>query len=181
MRRLLPVIAISLLVCTGCEVKYKPLAEYTCPEGNFKVLLPGEPRWTTKYATFLPIRIAEAFNPDMEFAVGYGEFITGPPKPADVPKTYAAMKNAVLAESKSTLLYEFACTVDGFPGQEFGCRLPGEKERISKMRSVIIGNKVYMYGVVGSRVTANSPEARQFFDSFKVINKPTPTPTMAMK
>lgn len=170
-------VAFGLFACAGCQfqVQYKPLTEYTCADGNFKILMPGEPRWSSRLAGFSTFHLAEAFNPDLEFALGYGEFQNGTPTSADLPKIYKAMKEHVLAEYKGTLLYEFTCTTDGCPGLEFGMKLPGDKERekIGKMRALTNGRMLYFYGVVGNRITANSPEARQYFDSFKLINKPT--------
>gem|GEM_PF-7045757 len=54
-------------------------------------------------------------------------------------------------------------------------KLPGDKEseKIAKLRAVVAGRTLYHYGIVGNRVTANSPEARQFFDLFKIIDNPT--------
>ena len=173
---LLALFALGLSACAGCEgpVQYKPLTEYTCEVGNFKVLFPGEPRWSSQGAAFSQIQLAEAFNPDMEFAVGYGDFGIGTPASADRPKIYKAMKDHLMKHYSATLLYEFTCSVEGSIGIEFGLKLSGDKgpEKIAKLRAVIVGRTLYNYGVVGNRVTANSPEARKFFDSFKIINKP---------
>jgi hypothetical protein len=168
-----PALLALILPClAGCAVEYRPMQPFTSKEGNFTCAFPGgSPTWRMKAWSFPPIHVAEGVNPGIEYAAGYGD-ANYAPRPSELAKIYADMKDKVVADFKATLLYSGETWIDGYRGIEFVVKLPEGDGRVCKMRAALAGKRAYMFGVVASREDLNDPDVHKFFASFHLIEKP---------
>ena len=173
MSRLGSLAIASLFFClAGCTVPYQPMEPFSSKEGNFRCVFPGgNPSWRIKPWSFPPIQVAEGYNPEIEYAAGYGDAPVAP-KGMDLAKIYSDMRDKVVADFKAKLLYTGEIWIDGYRGTEFVIQLPGENGRLCKMRAMFAGKRAFMFGVVASKPNLNHPDVHKFFASFQILEKP---------
>lgn len=168
--------SLMILGClNGCksEIIEQPLSDYRCEEGNFRILLPGEPSVRIKPVGVLgKVHVVEAFNPGLEYAITYGDFIHGTPTKKDFANLYQTAIDAILKDSKGTKLYSTDAMVRNYTGTEVGIRLPDQEDDLMKVKLFIVQKRFYILGVRGDRTTINSPEASRFFSSFQLLQEP---------
>jgi hypothetical protein len=96
--------------------------------------------------------------------------------------TLRRMHNTLFNSSNSyQLLREQALTLDGIPGREFEVDMspaakPGAEKQFLRQRIYITQQHIYQLMVYGSAELVHSADADRFFNSFKLLAEPTPTP-----
>jgi hypothetical protein len=143
-------------------------ATFTSKEGAFSVILPGTPKEKSEAVTSndgpttLHTFIVERNEGQNFFLVGYSDYQTK----LDAAGSLAGVINGQVESLKGKITSDKTVTLNGHPGRSVTI----EAEGILFFSTVYVaGNRLYqiMYGMPKSDVTP--PDAKEFFDSFRIL------------
>ncbi len=147
--------------------------EFSSPEGNFAVLMPGSPSHEIKQVkTALGALDMHMFSREIRRSAyiiiysDYPEIITR--APAD--KVLDGGRDGAVANSKGRLISEQYITLDGgHAGRELTIEVP-EKGTL-KVRAYLVGRRLYQIMVASPKDLADSEENIAFLRSFKLLTR----------
>jgi predicted RNase H-like HicB family nuclease len=151
------------------------LKRYKTEEGNFSVMLPGEPK-----AQRVPIKDPadkDAKQVQYVFGTDDGAYLVSyqdNPKlvEADEASAEEALKSAQegLDKAFGELLSEKAIKLaDRYPGRELEFEVKGEKGGLYRARLYLVDGRLYQVVVVGTKEFATSKTAAAMLDSFALL------------
>jgi hypothetical protein len=166
-------LVFPLLVASQATAADEPaFTKFTSKEGSFTVLMPGEPELRKVEQTasngmkFLSQRYRGRYQGgnfgaaymDVPGAVKMSEEERSKLLEGDAPRIAAALKAEVRSEKKLTL--------GKYPGRQIEIESKGGM--VMRLRSYLVGERVYSLIVTGKKEIADSKEADAFLDSLEL-------------
>ncbi len=162
-------------------------AEFESKEGLFRVQMPGRPSEQKQSVPTPAGKLTVVFHSagnDPAFMVAYCD------GPAAIMRANPDMlmdlfvKGAVAGLEKegvrdSRVRSQKSIHWKGFPGREFDIEIP--RKGVAVVRCYIVKARLYMLYTGGSKVDADAPDMRKFFDSFALTRVPADPPPDAFK
>jgi serine/threonine-protein kinase len=145
--------------------------EFTSPEGNFAVLMPGTPAYekkgTATAAGSIDMHLFTS-EPDRDAAyiVMYSDY---PEIVLNVPaqKILDGGRDGAVANSRGRLLGEQELSLDGFPGREFTIDVQGKG--LLKARAFLVRQRMYTIIAAGTREKVEQGDTAKFLTSFRML------------
>ncbi len=142
--------------------------KYTYPEGRFKVMLPGSPQ--VKYTDSSGMRMVDYVytDPDGTFNISY-VILPEPPTNLKTSQLLDNMSQSVVNSLKGLHAKQYPSALQGFPGCQIEmAELTNKPGQGAKFRIYIVKNFIYIVGLAGKRDWLNTPNAKEFLDTFQV-------------
>lgn len=164
-------LSLSLVLLAGCQ-KFS-WKDFSTPQGNFSVLMPGNPENHTQSQNtpFGPVT-TYAFiysNKDSAFAVSYTDYPESLMQGFDVQKGFDGARDAELAKSGGSLISESPISLNSFSGREVQMTTTeGDGKHAIRTRMYLVKNRLYQVLVVLPKDELFSKNAVKFMDSFKL-------------
>ena len=160
---------LAVAAFAGCQ--QKPMAPFKAPDGHFEVKLPGEPKAKATAAAGAALKMysVEAWN--KAYMVGWADLPI--PKWEREEKTksrlFDARDGALAAVSAKSHGTTKVIKLDNrFPGIEFG---GSAEDKHLRAQIFLVGHRLYQVLLVcGNMEELTSPEAEEYFSSFKVFD-----------
>ncbi len=150
-----------------------PMDKYTYPEGRFKVMLPGSPQ--VKYTDQSGMRMVDYLYavPEGTFNVSY-VILPEPPPNLKTSQLLDNMSQSVVNSLKGLHTRQYPSSLQGFPGCQLEMpELANKVGQSARFRIYIVQNFIYIVGLAGKKEWLNSPNAKEFLDTFQVNIAPT--------
>ncbi|MBI2810969.1 MAG: hypothetical protein HYX67_09095, partial [Candidatus Melainabacteria bacterium] len=150
-----------------------PMDKYTYPEGRFKVMLPGSPQ--VKYTDQAGMRMVDYLYtvPDGTFNVSY-VILPEPPPNLKTSQLLDNMSQSVVNSLKGLHTRQYPSSLQGFPGCQLEmAELANKAGQSARFRIYIVQNFIYIVGLAGKKEWLNSPNAKEFLDTFQVNIEPS--------
>ncbi|MBS1957076.1 MAG: hypothetical protein JST89_22995 [Cyanobacteria bacterium SZAS-4] len=150
-----------------------PMDKYTYPEGRFKVMLPGSPQ--VKYTDQSGMRMVDYLYavPEGTFNVSY-VILPEPPPNLKTSQLLDNMSQSVVNSLKGLHTRQYPSSLQGFPGCQLEMpELANKAGQSARFRIYIVQNFIYIVGLAGKKDWLNSPNAKEFLDTFQVNIAPT--------
>lgn len=149
----------------GCGPGQPQWSEFSPPEGDYRVLMPGTPTREAKTAEGVPVQVYSVKSSGGTYTVACfrappGTYFEVAPETAIVRARDNAVKhvNGTLNEDKEISLGRH-------PGRAFEVQAQGTK---LVLRVYFANNNLYTLEVAGKGLDASSPNVQKFFDSFQL-------------
>lgn len=149
-----------------------PMDKYTYPEGRFKVMLPGSPQ--VKYTDQSGMRMVDYLYaaPEGTFNVSY-VILPEPPPNLKTSQLLDNMSQSVVNSLKGLHTRQYPSSLQGFPGCQLEMpELANKAGQSARFRIYIVQNYIYIVGLAGKKDWLNSPNAKEFLDTFQVNMEP---------
>jgi hypothetical protein len=171
--QLFAAIAVPVLL-VAADAPPSALKEFASKEGGFSVLLPGTPNETK-----IPIPAPPGGKRTTQylFAVnrGNGAYLVSYQDNPELEKVSAEKAQEALKRAQTgvqnmfngKLMNEKAITFQGNPGREFSTEVPAGPG-VCRSRIYLVKGRLYQLIAVGVKEFPTTPEAEQFFNSFKL-------------
>jgi hypothetical protein len=141
------------------------MSVYKSSGGRYEILLPQPVQAASINSNNMVVNLAGYEQPDGSFSVMYCDL---PPeataKGPDITLDNGC-KNSV-AKVHGEISRMSSVTLSGYPGREVEGRVP-DSGSVFKMRSYLIGGRVYQLFAVGKREWVLSADGTKFFESFR--------------
>ncbi len=150
-----------------------PMDKYTYPEGRFKVMLPGSPQ--VKYTNQSGMRMVDYLYavPEGTFNVSY-VILPEPPPNLKTSQLLDNMSQSVVNSLKGLHTRQYPSSLQGFPGCQLEmAELASKPGQSARFRIYIVQNYIYIVGLAGKKEWLNSPNAKEFLDTFQVNIAPS--------
>lgn len=143
-----------------------PMVVYQSSGGRYEIMMPAPVQTATIDAGNLKVNLAGYEQSDGSYSVMYCDLpATALAKGPDVTLDNGC-KNSV-ANVKGTISRMLTVTISGYPGREVEGTVPDGG--VFRMRSYLIGERVYQLFSVGKRQWVLSGDGTKFFESFKPV------------
>ncbi len=142
--------------------------KYTYPEGRFKVMLPGSPQ--VKYTDSSGMRMVDYVytDPDGTFNISY-VILPEPPTNLRTSQLLDNMSQSVVNSLKGLHAKQYPSALQGFPGCQIEmAELTNKPGQSARFRIYIVKNFIYIVGLAGKKDWLNTPNAKEFLDTFQV-------------
>lgn len=155
-------------LAAGPVVAQNAWQEFRCPEGGFRVMLPGKPEAAPMPGAHpgMETRQYRLVVPPVAYAVGYATY---PPAVQNVLKSDTVLslfRDGVLQAAGSTPVSESPISVSGLPGKEL--RLSAKSGRAGVCRVVAGKGRLYFILATAEVATLSSPEVQRAMKSFRI-------------
>ncbi|CAN5237012.1 hypothetical protein BH10CYA1_BH10CYA1_08600 [soil metagenome] len=150
-----------------------PMDNYTYPEGRFKVMLPGSPQ--VKYTDQAGMRMVDYLYaaPEGTFNVSY-VILPEPPPNLKTSQLLDNMSQSVVNSLKGLHTRQYPSSLQNFPGCQLEmAELANKPGQSARFRIYIVQNFIYIVGLAGKKDWLNSPNAKEFLDTFQVNIEPS--------
>lgn len=147
--------------------------KYTYPEGRFKVMLPGSPQ--VKYTDQSGMRMVDYLYavPEGTFNVSY-VILPEPPPKIKTSQLLDNMSQSVVNSLMGLHTRQYPSSLQGFPGCQLEMpELANKTGQSARFRIYIVQNFIYIVGLAGKKEWLNSPNAKEFLDTFQVNIEPS--------
>jgi hypothetical protein len=149
------------------RIKESAWQSFSPADGQFSVLLPGQPKEQTQTKHTAGGRITTVlYLVDLKhsaYIVGYS------PIPPGAHVELDAVRDEVVARHTGRLVTEQPISIEGHAGREFVLEISNPKGG-GVMRVFRVGDRLYQLLAFGSQVTASSADARKFLESFQLTD-----------
>lgn len=174
--------ASAALLAGGCQkikdIMNPPMAEFTAPDGKWKVKFPGAPSEKTKSAFNVTFTMwaKEPWGNKGGYMVGVAD-LPIPPGEADRERQKrlddgiagsAGGVGGKVRDSKRIMLH------GRYPGRECTATITEPKVGQYKCRMYLVGPRMYMVAVMGVDEFVAAPQAAEFLDSFHLTGETAP-------
>jgi len=142
-------------------------AEFSPPEGQFKVQMPGNPKHKTQADGDTPQQLYTSDDGASVYVVGY--FDVGRSPIANQWAALNALKQDKVQVLQGTLAEERDINVGAQAGQDYVVRNPRQSSsQDMRLRVFIVGNRVFQFIVMGHGTALHNANAEKFFESIYV-------------
>ena len=145
--------------------------EFSSPDGNFAVLMPGTPSYEKQnQSTALgPIDMhmfTLNIRRDAAYMIMYSDYpeIVTRAKPDDL---LDGGRNGALSNTKGKLIGEQNMSLDGFPGREIVIEVPGKG--LMKVRAFLVGRRLFQVIAVGTKEKIEHEDTGKYLTSFRLL------------
>jgi ABC-type glycerol-3-phosphate transport system substrate-binding protein len=169
-RRLLFSLLLVILVLAACA----PTAnwqDFTGPEGDFTVMLPGIPKDETQQVESdigeITVNLFQLPFGNFAYVVAYSDY------PMDVVQSKGAQiildgaRDGAVTNTGGTLLEEQDIEIQGYPGRQLKVKSP-DGEGIAQARMYLVGNRLYQIFVASPTADSGSPDIPKYLESFRL-------------
>jgi hypothetical protein len=141
---------------------------FTCQEGNFSALFPGEPKEKTQNELIFKVHSFGFEKRKTAYLVIYIDY---PEKLHVSPteQTFDGARNGALGKD-GKLLQEKSITIEGFPGREIQVEKKGGEVFVVD-RYFLVANRLYQVMAVVPKQDRSSTNIPYFLDSFSLLKK----------
>jgi hypothetical protein len=143
--------------------------EFAPPNGGFSILIPGKPQDSPmppgmQGSMFKVVTIGYVFE------AGYFEMPSAVLEQKSPEELFQAGNNGVVVTKQATVVSQTDISLDGHPGKEVAYDAGVKGKAVARMYLVKNGSegRLYVLAVNARNVSPTSPEAKKFFDSFKL-------------
>lgn len=147
--------------------------EFTSAEGQFSVALPGTPVDKPRKAATAVGQVdyhsyeLELPRQGMSFAIAYFDFPVPVVSQQQLNLAFESRRKQVLEAASGKVAREETITLNGHPGRDIEFTIPDKPGR-GYVRMLFVKPRMYLLLLDGPRVGVDSPEAKRFFESFRV-------------
>ncbi len=152
--------------------------DYASPGGNFKAEMPGTPKYTRQVqqvgADRLQVHTHEVQVgwPETSFSVSYSDYPPHVIQRIPVEARLDGSRDGAVKGIEGKLRHEKRLSLNSFPGRELEIEVPGKGTVM--MRLYAVHQRIFILGVGGPWVKADSPDVKRFFDSFQLQSASPP-------
>jgi hypothetical protein len=154
------------------EVDPSAWRDFSPPGANFKVSMPGIPKYSRLTQPGDPNRIEvhtheiRLARPKFSFGVSYSDYPDWVIRQRPVEARLNGSRDGAVQGIHGKLRSESSLSLNRFPGRELEIDLPGKETAI--MRIYAVNQRIFILGAAGPNLKLNSPDVKRFFDSFQL-------------
>ena len=160
--------ALVLILLAGCGYQWQ---DYSSMEGSFTCRMPGKVKTETKTMHFPGGKlIMDAHGVELSNGAFMVAYMKMPRR--NMPFDYSACVKAMVRTWQGEVIYSKRGPVlDDISGVEFEARIKWPKDGFATGRVFVANNRVYMLLVMGTNFRSDTPEVKEFWNSFKLLKK----------
>jgi hypothetical protein len=172
---LLVSVLLGIMLLASCTPKAN-WQEFTGPEGDFTILLPGIPKEEVQVvnseAGDITVHLFNVPLGSFAYVVAYSDY------PADLVANMGAEKlldgarDGAVSNTRGKLLDESPVEIDGFPGRFLKVLSP-DGTGLAQARMFLVGNRLYQIFVASPKSDQDSEDIQKYLDSFTLKNQPS--------
>lgn len=140
--------------------------EFDCPQGRFKVMMPGTPKKVKASAKNPDAHTWQLMSRGREFLVSCkDEPNWTPPHHIEEDPNYLLARDGMVQQLKGSLAYDQSATLGGKPAREWMVDAPSNTKVM--VRFSYVNGRLYIVTMTARNLTAQSEDANKYFNSFQ--------------